>query len=272
VSMTTLGPIGLASGYPYTDDSTVVADEARHAESLGFSTLWRSGNLTMVDAAVRATDAILVATGIIPVSVVPAADVIATYTALAEDHSGRFIVGLGGARNAHPLATLSAYLDQLDGAGIPADSRILAALGPRMLALSRDRAGGAYPFLVTPSYVAAARQMLGDARHLAVLLMVIPVTDREQARSAAAEPLRFLTKVGGYRRNLLRLGFSETDIDEVSDQLLDNITAWGDVESIASRVAQYREEGADQVVLRILGVDDLAAWRVRLAEALIHAG
>ena len=81
--MTTLGPIGLASGYPYTDDSTVVADEARHAESLGFSTLWRSGNLTMVDAAVRATDAILVATGIIPVSVVPAADVIATYTALA---------------------------------------------------------------------------------------------------------------------------------------------------------------------------------------------
>ena len=267
--MTTLGPLGLASGFPYTDDSAVVADEARHAESLGFSTLWRSGNLAMVDIAVRATDTIPVATGIIPVSAVPAADVVATYTALQRDHPERFVVGLGGARNAHPLATLNAYLDELDAAGIPASARMLAALGPRMLALSRDRADGAYPFLVTPSYVAAARQMLGADRQLAVLLMVIPVTDREQARRAAAEPLGFLTKVGGYRRNLLRLGFSETDIDDVSDRLLDGITAWGGVASIAARVAEYREAGADQVVLRILGVEDLAEWRTRLAEALI---
>jgi len=266
--MTTLGPIGLASGYPYTDDAAVVADEARHAESLGFSTLWRSGNLEMVDVAVRATDTIPVATGIIPVSVVPAADVVATYTALQLDHPGRFVVGLGGARNAHPLATLNTYLDELDAAGVPAGSRMLAALGPRMLALARDRADGAYPFLVTPSYVFAARQMLGPDRQLAVLLMVIPVADRAQARRAAAEPLGFLTKAGGYRRNLLRLGFSESDIDGVSDRLLDNITAWGDVEKIAARVAEYRAEGADQVVLRILGVDDLAVWRTRLAEAL----
>ena len=65
---------------------------------------------------------------------------------------------------------------------------------------------------------------------------------------------------------------TETDIDDVSDRLLDGISAWGDIESIAARVAEYRSEGADQVVLRILGVEDLAAWRTRLAEALIHAG
>jgi probable F420-dependent oxidoreductase len=270
--MTTLGPIGLASAFPYTDDAAVVVDEARHAEQLGFSTLWRSGNLPMVDAAVRATDAIGVATGIIPVTAVAAADVIATYIALQRDQPDRFIVGLGGAHNAHPLATMNAYLDELDTAAIPAGSRILAALGPRMLALARDRADGAYPYLVTPSYVAAARQMLGSDRQLAVLLMVIPADDREQARQAAAEPLGFLTKVGGYRRNLLRLGFSKTDIDDVSDRLLDGISAWGDIESIAARVAEYRREGADQVVLRILGVEDLAAWRARLAEALIDAG
>ena len=264
-----LGPIGLASAFPYTDDAAVVVDEARHAEQLGFSTLWRSGNLPMVDAALRATDTIGVATGIISVSAVAAPDVIATYTALQRDQPDRFIVGLGGARNAHPLATLNAYLDELDSAGVPAGSRILAALGPRMLALARDRADGAYPYLVTPSYVAAARHMLGTDRQLAVLLMVIPVTDREQARRAAAEPLSFLTKVGGYRRNLLRLGFTETDIDDVSDRLLDGISAWGDVDSIAARVAEYRREGADQVVLRILGVEDLVAWRTRLAEALI---
>jgi probable F420-dependent oxidoreductase len=267
--MVTLGPIGLASSSPYTDDATVVADEARHAEHLGFSTLWRSGNLPMLDVAVRATKTIPVATGIIPVSEVAAADVVATYESLQRDHRGRFIVGLGGARNSHPLETLNTYFNELDCAGVPASSRVLAALGPNMLALARDRACGAYPYLVTPSYITDARAVLGPDRLLAVLLMVVPVTDREAARRAAAVPLDFLAKVGGYRRNLLRQGFSEPDIDNVSDRLLDGIAAWGDLDAIAARVAQYRAAGADQVVLRILGVDDMATSRAQLAEALI---
>lgn len=266
--MISLGPIGLASSYPYTDDAAVVADEAQRVESLGFSTLWRSGNLPMLDVAVHATTRIPVATGIIPVNSVPAADVIATYGALHRDHPGRFIVGLGGAHGPRPMKTLNAYLDALDDAGIGADSRILAALGPNMLALARNRAGGAYPYLVTPSYVTAARAALGAEKTLAVLLMVMP-TDREAARRAAATPLDFLTKVGGYRRNLLRQGFSESDIDDVSDRLLDGIAAWGELDAIAARVAEYRAAGADQVVLRILGADDERAWQARFAEALI---
>lgn len=263
--MSSFGPIGLASAYPYTDDATVVADEARHVESLGYATLWRSGNLPMLDAAVRATKSIPVATGIIPVSVVPAVDVVATYRALERDHPGRFVVGLGGARAITPLDTLNAYLGELDSAGVPAQRRVLAALGPKMLELARERAGGVYPYLVTPSYVAGARAIVGGARMLAVLLMIIPVADRAQARRAAAEPLAFLTKVGGYRRNLLRQGFTETDIDEVSDRLLDGVTAWGTVDDIAARVGEYRAAGADQVVLRVLGVDDGVGWRARLA-------
>jgi probable F420-dependent oxidoreductase len=267
--MISLGPIGLASSHPYTDDAGLVADEAQRVESLGFSTLWRSGNLPMLDAAVRATTRIPVATGIIPVDSVPAANVIDTYRALQRDRPGRFVVGLGGAHGAQPLKTLNTYLDALDDAGIPAGSRVLAALGPNMLALARDRANGAYPFLVTPSYVTDARAALGADKTLAVLVMVVPTTDREAARQAAATPLDFLTKVGGYRRNLLRQGFSESDIDDVSDRLLDGITAWGEVDSIAARVAEYRAAGADQVVVRLLGADDEQAWQGRLAEALI---
>jgi probable F420-dependent oxidoreductase len=268
--MTTLGPIGLASSYPYTDDSTVVADEAQRVEGLGFSTLWRSGNLPMLDAAVRATTRIPVATGIIPVDSVPAADVISTYRSLQRDHPGRFIVGLGGAHGAQPMKTLNGYLDTLDDAGVAADSRVLAALGPNMLALARDRADGAYPFLVAPSYVADARAVLGADKTLAVLVMVLPTTDRDSARQAAATPLSFLTTVPGYRRNLLRQGFSESDIDDVSDRLLDGITAWGDLETIAARVGEHRAAGADQVVVRLLGADDEHAWQARLAEALIR--
>jgi probable F420-dependent oxidoreductase len=267
--MFSLGPIGLASSFPYTDDAAIVADEAQRVEALGFSTLWRSGNLPMLDAAVRATTSIPVATGIIPVDSVPAADVIATYRALQRDYPGRFIVGLGGAHGGRPLKTLNTYLDELDDGGVPVQSRVLAALGPNMLALARDRAAGAYPFLVTPSYVTRARIALGAGTALAVLLMVMPTTDRQAAREAAATPLGFLAKVGGYRRNLLQQGFSESDMTDVSDRLLDGITAWGDVDAIAARVAEYRAAGADQVVLRILGTDDEQAWQARFAEALI---
>ncbi len=266
--MITLGPIGLASAHPYTDDAALVADEAGHAEILGFSTLWRSGNLPMLDTAVRATTTIPVATGIIPVSAVPATEVITTYTLLERDHPGRFIVGLGGARDSHPLDTMNGYLDTLDAAGVPADRRMLAALGPNMLALARSRTAGAYPYLVTPSYVADARAALGGERVLAVLLMVVPVGSRAAARQAVAGPLDFLAKAGGYRRNLLRQGYTEADIDSVSDRLLDGIAAWGDEDTIAARVAEYRAAGADQVVLRILGIDDMAGGRARLAEGL----
>src|ERR1700682_2484717 len=251
--MTSLGPIGLASSNPYTDDAAVVADEAQRVEGLGFSTLWRSGNLPMLEAAVRATTSIRVATGIIPVDSVPAADVIATYRSLHADPPRRFLVGIGGAHGARPLETLNAYLEPLDAAGITAESRVLAALGPNMLALARDRARGAYPFLVTPSYVTDARAVLGDDKALAVLLMGVPTADRETARRAVATPLEFLTKVGGYRRNLLRQGFSESDIDDVSDRLLDGITAWGELDSIAARGAGDRRAGGAEDVLRVLG-------------------
>ncbi|MUL85829.1 MULTISPECIES: TIGR03620 family F420-dependent LLM class oxidoreductase [unclassified Mycolicibacterium] len=272
--MISLGPIGLAGSNPFTDDAAVVADEARQAEDLGFATLWRSGNLPMLAAAVRATTSIPVATGIIPVVRVPSAEVIATHAELQREHPDRFLVGLGGAHGPQPVATLNAYLDELDAAGIDAERRVLAALGPKMLTLARDRAGGAYPYLVTPSYVASARSALGPDRLLAVLLMVIPVTDRELARTVAAGPLQFLAGQGGYRRNLLRQGFTETEIDTVGDRLLDGVTAWGAPELISQRVAEYHSAGADQVVVRIAGIEDTAEdaadQRARLARTLLN--
>ena len=268
--LTDLRGIGIASSTAYSDDADAVAEEAREVEALGFTTLWRSGMPSMVDVAIRATSRIPVATGIISVTNVPVGDVAETFHGLQEDHPDRFVVGLGGAHGPQPLHALGAYLDVLDEAGVPASRRVLAALGPKMLSLARDRASGAYPYLVTPEYVTGARTSLGPDRLLAVLLMVIPTTDRDAARRAAGEPLGFLTKVGGYRSNLERLGFSGADIDGISDRLLDGITAWGDHDTIAARVAEYHAAGADQVVLRILDVDgDLPARREQLARVLL---
>ena len=270
ISRTDLQGIGIASSTPFTDDRSAVTDEAQHVEQLGFTMLWRSGVLPMVEAAVEATDHIPVGTGIIPVSTVPSGDVVATYQRLEQDQPGRFVVGLGGAHDAHPLRTLGTYLDELDQAGVAADARVLAALGPKMLALAHDRASGAYPYLVTPAYVTDARSRLGEDHLLVVLLMTIASTDRDVVRGAAAEPLGFLTQQGGYRSNLTRLGFTEADIDGVSDRLLDGITAWGEPDAIAARIAEYPAAGADQVVLRILDVDDdMPTARERLARTLL---
>lgn len=261
-----MNAIGLASSNPYTDDAGIVAEEARQAEDLGYATLWRSGDLPMIAAAVHATSTIPVGTGIISVSRVPAADVIALH---ADLEPGRFVVGIGGAHGPRPLESIGSYLDELDTAGVRAG--VLAALGPNMLALARERAGGAYPYLVTPQYVRQAKALIGADRTLAVLQMVIPLTDRDEVRAAASGPLEFLAwKPGGYRRNLLRQGFTETDIDQVSDRLLDGITAWGEPQRIAARIAEYHAAGADQVVLRIVGVGDIDAWRAKLAATLIN--
>lgn len=263
-SVVTLGPIGIAASGLAAGLPDAEVDLARQAEAAGYSTVWLAGgegnNLPVIDRVVRATEQIQVASGIIPVDVVPAPEVARTYADLEESFPGRFVVGLGGAHGPRPLRTLNAYLDILDGrdaeagaASVPASSRVLAALGPAVLTLARDRASGAYPYLVTPDYVRKARATLGAGPALAVLLAVIPEVDPDTARATAAESLRFFITVPGYRRSFLRMGFTEPEIEGLEPRFLDAVTAWGDVDSIVARVREYHAAGADQVVLRITG-------------------
>jgi probable F420-dependent oxidoreductase len=146
-SMATLGPLGIATGL---DSRSASLAAAALVEQLGFSTLWLTGGplpgLQTVTDILSATSELTVGTGILSVSKYPAAAVAALY----ESHkvSGRLVVGLGGAHGPHPLRQIDAYLDSLDA--VPVADRMLAALGPRMLALARDRTAGALPVLLTP--------------------------------------------------------------------------------------------------------------------------
>jgi probable F420-dependent oxidoreductase len=253
--MTKLGPLGGAHPDLNSTDAASAVALASELEDLGFSALWMAGsqgnNLPQIGNVVRGTSRIGVASGILSVDRVPAAEVIAAYTELEKTHPGRFTVGLGGAHGAKPLATLNAYLDEVDPV-VPRSRLVLSALGPRMLELARDRAAGAYPFLVTPDYVASAREILGDERQLAVLLDVIPEADPVRARDIAREGgMRFLATVPGYASNLRRMGFDEDDISGLSNRLVDGVTAWGDLDAVVRRIGEYRAAGADQVVVRL---------------------
>jgi probable F420-dependent oxidoreductase len=271
-----LGPIGVTLTY---GDWDALLGAAPELEAMGYATIWLSGgqlnDLNQLTELARTTHNVLVGSAIIPVDRFPAEAVAKTYAQLQETHPGRFVVGLGGAHGPRPLHTLGNYLDHLDTVppNVPATTRMLAALGPRMLELARDRAAGALPLLMTPDYTAQARTLLGQDATLVVEHHVVLETDPTRARQAAREVIGFLSGVTGYAKHLRRLGFAEEDIAQLSDRLVDALVVWGDLDAIAGRVAEHLEAGADQIALVALPTEgstpvSTARWR-QLAEALI---
>jgi probable F420-dependent oxidoreductase len=271
-----LGRTGAALG---ADPRNAFVDAAVELEQLGYTTIWLTGgpldNLGQIADVVRATERARVASGILSVDRFPPEDVAALYAELEASHPGRFVVGLGGAHGPNPLATLNAYLDRLDAGSpsVPQAGRVMAALGPRMLDLARDRAAGAFPVLVTRNYVARARARLGDDHTLAVEQLVVLATDPRRARQLARRPLGFLGRLPGYQRSFRRMGFADDEIQQLGDRLVDGVVAWGDADRVAARVDELRAAGADHVAISPVTDSDhqpMPEWRelaARLAGA-----
>lgn len=250
-----LGPLGLTLG---RWDWSRSLDAAAELDDLGYTTIWLSGGqlerLGQMGELVRATPRALVGAAIIGVERFAPADVVATYAEIAAEHPHRFIVGIGGAHGSKPLRTLGAYFDDLDGAtpAVPANWRVLAALGPRMLALARDRAAGALPILVPPSYTKEARAILGADTSLIIQQCVVLDTDAARAREAGRGVVGFLRGVPGYVAHFQRLGFTEQEIAGLADRLVDALVAWGDADAVAAHVRSHLDAGADQVAVTVL--------------------
>jgi probable F420-dependent oxidoreductase len=241
---------------------------AAEAEALGYGTLWISsspdGDLRVVENLLDATDHVAVATGIVNVWKDDAATVGASYHRITARHPGRFLLGLGiGHPEAtreyqRPYAKLVSYLDELDDLKVPAEGRALAALGPKVLRLSAERAAGAHPYLVTPEHTREARQILGDGPLLAPEQKVVLETDPERARAigrpAVQRPYLGLTN---YVSNLRRLGWTDADLaDGGSDALIDALVRHGDAQTVARGVTAHLDAGADHVAVQVLGADD----------------
>jgi probable F420-dependent oxidoreductase len=262
-----LGRLGAAVS---AGEGTAFIDAAVELERMGYATIWLTGgpldNLGQIAEVVRATERARVAAGILSVDRFPSDDVAALYAELEASHPGRFVVGLGGAHGPNPLAALNGYLDRLDSGSpsVPQAARVMAALGPRMLDLARDRAAGAFPVLVTTDYVARARAQLGTGTTLAVEQLVVLATDPGRARELARRPLGFLGRLPGYQASFRRMGFSADEIQRVDDRLVDAVVAWGDAYAVAARVAAQRDAGADHVAVSVVTDADsqpLAEWR-----------
>lgn len=282
-----LGKIGIWTAALRVTDSLSaqqVGEAAAELDALGYGTLWFGGSPgpDQVVPLLEATDRITVATGILSIWDHEAAYVADRYAAIDAAHGGRFVLGLGvshsalaGERYKRPYSAMREYLTALDSAPIPvpASRRLLAALGPKMLELSRDRAAGAHPYLVTPEFTAEAREILGDGALLAPDLKVVLEPDLDRARTIARDYLAMYLRLPNYTNNLLRLGFEEKDFaGGGSERLLASVFALGDVEAIRRRVDTFLEAGADHLAVQVVTENPFTTlpreeWRT-LAEAL----
>lgn len=283
-----LDGVGVWSSPLRYGDAGAAADAAAEVDELGFTALWipdvGGPVLDAVENLLVATTRTVVATGILNMWMHEPHDVAAAHARLTAEHGQRFLLGLGishaplidstePGRYRKPLATTKAFLDGLDAAPqpVPADSRVLAALGPKMLALAAERSRGAHPYLVTPEHTGTARAVLGGDALLAPEQTAIFAADRDEARSIGAGWLSGYLSMPNYANNLRRLGFTDDDFSTISDRLFDAVIAWGDEADVLARVEEHRAAGADHVCVQVLRADQREIpreeWR-RLADAL----
>ncbi|WP_053853298.1 LLM class F420-dependent oxidoreductase [Streptomyces sp. NRRL B-24085] len=237
------------------------AEAAAELEELGFGAIWLGGSSSAANAAplLEATSRIVVGTSIQSIWDHEAEDAAASFADLRAAHSGRFVLGLGvshaklAEQYRRPYSALVAYLDALDAAGVPAEGRVLAALGPRTVELARDRSAGSIPYLITAEQTAKSRELLGPEPLLAPELKVVLESDPARARTLARDYLAMYLGLPNYTNNFLRNGFTEDDLkDGGSDRLVDAVFAWGTDENIRARVDEFIAAGADHVALQVV--------------------
>ena len=133
---------------------------------------------------------------------------------------------------------------------------IVAALGPRMLALSAELADGAHPYNVPPEHTAEARRILGPGKLLCPEVWVLLETDAEKARSAARQALAPYMRLDNYVNNWRRLGFGDDELaGGGSDRFIDANVAWGTEEAIRKRIQEHWDAGADHVCIQSIRPD-----------------
>jgi probable F420-dependent oxidoreductase len=240
---------------------------ARDLEEMGFGALWIPGGfddkvLEDVSRLLAATQKAVVATGILNLWKYKPAEVASWFAALSAEHKARTMIGIGishsaliGEDYARPLANTRKFLVGLEAAGMAMDNTSLAALGPKMVALSGEKTAGAHPYLVDAKHSQQARAILGSGKLLAPEQGVAFGATVEEARATAAKGVSFYKTLPNYRNNWLRLGYTDEEIETDADRFIDGIVACGDVTTMANRVREHWQAGADHVCVQIISAE-----------------
>jgi probable F420-dependent oxidoreductase len=287
--MADFGRFGVwAPSWQWPADPAEVVDAAAELEALGYGSVWVGSNpepyLGLVEVILGATRRLVVGTSIVDVWRTELPALAAAHARLRPRYAERFYLGLGpghapaveatGQRWEKPLAKLGAALDVLDAAPDPAPpgERMLAALGPRALALAGRRTAGALPFLTPPEHTATAREILGAGPLLIPEQKVYLCADPAVAREIGRQGTTRYLQLPNYLNNLRRHGLTDDDFaGRGSDRLVDMLVGWGDEAAVRGRLQAHLDAGADHVAVHALSAQQSglprAEWRA-IAEAL----
>jgi len=259
-----LGRVGIWAVQFRFGDPGFIAEAAAELDELGYGAIWfpggRGGDVGGAFLAMlNATRRIVAASGILNIWMHEPSEVAGWWHGFSQAERERVMLGLGVGHAAavgdvwkKPLEKMTLFLDGLDEAGVPKEAHCIAALAPKMLALSAARSSGTHPYLVPPEHTAIARNAIGPDALLAPEQGVILDTDPSSVRSKAREQLETYVGHQNYRNNWKRLGFTDEDIDTKSDRLVDALFAWGTPEQVGEQIKAHFDAGADHVCLQVI--------------------
>ena len=233
-------------------------------EAAGFTSVWYPGmnspaDLAAVEPALAATGKLVLGTGIASVWTWSPGELAAAANRLAGSYNGRFILGLGvshapaveatGQAYVRPYTKMVQFLDEFPATSVPI---VLAALGPKMLELSRDRTAGAHPYFSPPRHTAFAREVLGP-EPLLIPEIAVSLTPGAEGAAEARAYAKFYLRLPNYTSNLRRFGYTDEDLEGAgSDRLISRVVPNGAVDSV-NRIREHLAAGADHVLVQLIG-------------------
>ena len=239
------------------------AEYARAIEAAGFTSVWfprmnSLADLAAVEPALAATERLVLGTGIASVWTWAPAELAAETNRLAAAYPDRFILGLGvshapaveaaGQAYVKPYSKMVQFLDELGEVAAPV---VLAALGPRMLGLSRDRTAGAHPYFTPPEHTRFSREVLGP-QPLLIPELAAALDPGERGAAAARDYAKRYLRLPNYTSNLKRFGFTDADIEGAgSDRLMSSVVPNGPL-ALAARLREHLAAGADHVLVQLV--------------------
>jgi probable F420-dependent oxidoreductase len=277
-----LGRVGV---WTFTFDALPAREVRRAAaeiEALGFPSLWvpEGGSSREVFAHLSllldATDRMAVCSGIANVTARHPHAMANGARTLADAHGDRPVIGIGIAHQyttasrgldwADPIGRMRTYLDEMDDAPVTSPApevparRVLAALGPKMLALATESSLGAHTYFVPVEHTRRTRAAIGPQPVLAVEQTAVLHPDVDRGRAIARDWALGYLDLPNYANNMRRLGYSDDQIGgRGGDRLVEDAVVWGDAETIAVRARAHLDAGADHVCVQVITGDDARA-------------
>ncbi|HEV8716490.1 MAG TPA: TIGR03620 family F420-dependent LLM class oxidoreductase [Candidatus Binatia bacterium] len=267
------------------------AQFAQTVEKAGYKALWipeAVGREPFAHAAylLDHTERLGVATGIANIWARDAITMAAASKTVAELSGGRFVLGIGvshkplvsnlrGHNYDKPYSYMKEYLPKMKSALYRAPEPkeevpiLIAALHPKMLALSAAQTRGTHTYFVPPEHTAKARAQIGPEPWICAAQAVILERDATKARTMARQYMKtYVPRLPNYTNNLKALGYTDADFaNGCSDRLVDDIVAWGSEEKIRDRIEAHLKAGATHVCILPIRADNESLPDPRAVEA-----